>query len=76
LSSFDYAAFEKGTPISDPEGWYKFSSPSEEIYNFYTDILSGKSKKYHLLKEFKKSDVIYTGMPSPEIRVYRRAGDR
>ena len=51
--------------------WYRLSPPPPPFFQFYDEVLN-KKKGYVLLKAFKKSDFIPIGLPSPEIRIYKR----
>jgi len=87
LTSSDYVRMERALESDklhnymwDPKyanEWHKAHIPSEEVFQFYDDILNekGKKYKYRLIKKFEKNIFVPIEFPSPEIRIYERVED-
>jgi len=82
LTSYDYVKME-GALLSDKlhnytwdkkysMEWYNAYPPSDEVFEFYDNILNKKGCKfnYRLIKTFKKNILIPIEFPSPQVRIY------
>lgn len=87
LTSYDYVKMGKALSSNklhnyrwDPKyakEWYQARPPSEEVFQFYDDILNekGEKYKYQLIKTFEKNIFIPIEFPPPQIRIYQRVKD-
>lgn len=82
LTSYDYVKMELALISNKLQNytwdkkysieWYNAQPPSEEVFQFYDNILNKKGDKYQyrLIKKFEKNIIIPIEFPPPQVRIY------